>query len=116
MNTIQTGFCDPQTWTKCAGHLNDPRTDITPVETRLQQQIAINKICIQSRLGKDDETDTAIADKLIRYLVDIDVVRLIRLVRENNQTGVFLAVKKLIGQAIDSYAESLAHQQLDIEE
>lgn len=116
METTQYGFGDPATWQKCTGHPNDPRTDTASIEARLYRQIAINKACIQSRLGKDDETDLAIADRLIRYLVDLDVVPIIRFVRKNKQTGVFLAVKKLIGNAIDSHAESLACQQLDLEE
>ena len=116
METTQYGFGDPATWQKCTGHPNDPRTDTASIEARLYRQIAINKACIQSRLGKDDETDLAIADRLIRYLVDSDIVHILRLVLKNNQDAVFLAIQKLIGNAIDSHAESLACKQLNIEE
>lgn len=116
MGTIQDGYGDEKTWGKCTGHPIDPRTDTAAMELRLQRRIALHKATLAARLGKDKETDIAVADRLIRYLVDLDITHIIRLVTKNDQAGAFLAVKKLIVNACDGLAESIACKQLNIEE
>ncbi len=111
MAQILAGFGDSDTWMKCSGHQNDPRTDNDKIEKQIQFLTGIHLAKLKAFLGKNDETDIAIADNLIRYLVDLDIVEIIRFVQKNDSSSVFKAVQNLIEASVTNHAETLAEKQ-----
>ncbi|MCZ4065184.1 hypothetical protein NB636_05820 [Oxalobacter aliiformigenes] len=115
MRYDKPGYGDPCTWGPVTRHPNDPRTDFSDYETRLEKLAFAFGQRIRSRMAEDDETAIRVADQLIRYLTDIEVVGIIRDTARGKKESVFLAIRELIEEAIGGVAENLAAEQLEHE-
>ena len=115
MRYDKPGYGDPCTWGPVTSHPNDPRTDFSDYETRLGKLAFAFGQRIRSRMAEDDETAIRVADQLIRYLTDIEVVGIIRDTARGKKESVFLAIRALTEEALGGVAENLATEQLEHE-
>lgn len=115
MRYDKPGYGDPCTWGPVTAHPNDPRADFAGTGSRLGKLALAFGQQTRSRLLEDDETAIRVADQLIRYLTDVEVVGIIRDALQGRKEAVFLAIRELIGEAIGGVAESLAIEQLEHE-
>ena len=114
------GLGDPDTWGNTSGHPNSPDYDEDRAkraeelaETKIRKQLVIasqikchDDMTYQEHFA--ETTQIAVADNLIRYLNDADVVYLINAVLEGSETKVFASVENLINDSIKAVAESNA--------
>ena len=109
------GYGDSCTWGKAVGHPCDPRTDHEQTRRRFDMLADTFGRQIRAKLSHDDdhETTAQVADQLIRYLNDSEVVDIIRDVQHGRKENVFRAVTRLIGESVDALAETRALEQLD---
>lgn len=116
MRYHKPGYGDPCTWGLEKGHPNDPRTDPEKTETRLENLTSVFSQRIRNRIPDDDDTAIRVADQLIRYLSDVEVVEIVRDAIYGKKEAVFLAVRDLIEEAIEGLAENRAIAQLELEQ
>ena len=112
------GYGDSCTWGKAVGHPGDPRTDHEQIRRRLDMLTDTFSKQIRARLSQDDDQETTaqVADQLIRYLNDSEVVDIIRDARRGQKENVFRTITRLIGESVDALAETRALEQLDATE
>ncbi len=115
MRYEKPGYGDPCTWGPCTGDPDDPRTELEKLEQRLEKLSTNFAQHIRNSILKDDETVIAVADNLIRYLTDVEVVDIIRDVTRGRKEAVFTAVRDLVEEAVESVAESYAIRQMELE-
>lgn len=112
MRYSKPGYGDPCTWGPVTTHPNDPRNDFEKQALRLEKLTLALCHRIKDKLLEDDDTALLVADQLIRYLTDIEVVDIVRDVEKGKKESVFLAVRKLVDEAIEGLAENRASEQL----
>lgn len=115
MRYDKPGFGDPSTWSPFFGHANDPRTDEEEQEKRLENLTAAFTQRIRKDILKDDETAILVADNLIRYVRDIDIVEIIRDAAQGNKEAVFSGIRDLTEDSIRYMAERNALRQMQLE-
>lgn len=115
MRYDKPGYGDPATWAPVFGHPNDPRNDEEEYETRLARLTAAFTRRITNDILKDDKTAILVADNLIRYTTDIDIVDLIRDVVRGRKEAVFNAVRDLMEESVRCMAENRAIRQIELE-
>ena len=115
MSHSSPGYGDPCTWGAPAGHPNDPRNDVEKNEQRIQQLTASFRQHIRRRVVDHDETAIRVADQLIRYLTDIEVVDIIRPVMQGRKEAAFQALRDLVSEAVDGLAQQQAIRQFEQE-
>lgn len=115
MRYNKPGYGDPCTWGPDTGHPNDPRTDPENTETRLENLACVFSQRIRSRIPEDDDTAIRVADQLIRYLTDVEVVEIIRDAMQGKKEAVFLSVRDLIDEAVEGLAEKRAIAQMELD-
>ncbi len=115
MRYEKPGYGDPCTWGPAKGHPNDPRTDPDKVETRLEKLVFVFSERIRNHILDDDDTAIRVADQLIRYLTDVEVVDIVRDTMHGKKEAVFLGVRELIEEAIEGLAENRAISQLELD-
>lgn len=115
MRYDKPGYGDPATWAPVFGHPNDPRTDEEEQEKRLEKltEVFARRIC--NDILKDDETAILVADNLIRYVTDIDIVDIIRDTVRGSKEAVFNAVRDLMEESVSCMAENRAVKQMELE-
>lgn len=109
------GYGDPCTWGKAVGHPGDPRTDHEQIRRTIDMLADTFGKQIRARLSRDDDDDTTaqVADQLIRYLNDSEVVDIIRDAQRGRKENVFRTINRLIGESVDALAETRALEQFD---
>ena len=102
------GYGDSCTWGKAVGHPGDPRTDHEQIRRRLDMLTDTFSKQIRARLSQDDDQETTaqVADQLIRYLNDSEVVDIIRDARRGQKENVFRAITRLIGKSVSSTTQT----------
>ena len=115
MRYDKPGYGDPGTWGPVTGHPNDPRTDDEEEEKRLAKLTSAFTRQITNNILKDDETAILVADYLIRYTTDIDIVDLIRDATKGNKEAVFNAIRDLLEESVRFMAENRAIRQMELE-
>lgn len=115
MRYDKPGYGDPGTWSPFSGHPNDPRTDTEELEKRLEKLTSAFTQRIRNDILKDDATAILVADNLIRYVTDIDIVDLIRDAARGSKEAVFNAVRDLMEESIQAMAENRAIKQMELE-
>lgn len=114
MRYDKPGFGDPMTWAPILGHPNDPRNDEEEEEIRLVKLTAAFTRRITNDILKDDKTAILVADNLIRYTTDIDVVEIIRDAVRGRKEAVFNAVRDLMEESVRCMAEKQAIKQMEL--
>lgn len=115
MRYDKPGFGDPGTWNPFSGHPNDPRADGEEQEKRLAKITAAFAQRIRNDILKDDETAILVADNLIRYVRDIDIVEIIRETARGNKEAVFIGIRDLTEESVQCLAEQKAIRQMELE-
>lgn len=115
MRYDKPGYGDPGTWSPFTGHPNDPRTDEEEQEKRLEKLTAAFTQRICNDILKDDETAILVADNLIRYVTDIDIVDIIRDAARGSKEAVFNGIRDLMEESVRCMAENKAVKQMELE-
>ena len=115
MRYDKPGYGDLATWGPVSGHPNDPRTDDDEEEKRLVKLTAAFSQRITNDILKDDETAILVADNLIRYTTDIDIVDIIRDIVKGNKDAIFNAIRELMEESVRCMAENRAIKQMELE-
>ncbi|ARQ78639.1 hypothetical protein [Oxalobacter formigenes] len=115
MRYDKPGYGDPSTWAPLFGHPNDPRNDCEEEEIRLARLTAAFTQRITNDIVKDDRTAILVADNLIRYTTDIDIVDIIRDAVRGRKEAVFNAVRDLLEESVRCMAETQAIKQMELE-
>lgn len=115
MRYDKPGYGDLSTWGPFFGHPNDPRTEEEEEEKRLSKLTAAFSQRLRNDILKDDETAILVADNLIRYITDIDVVDIIRDAARGSKDAVFAGVRDLLEESIGYMAEDKAIKQMELE-
>ena len=105
---VTAGYGDPATWAPYTGHPNDPRTNteaIIKAEETAAENIrkAIRGIGISRE--KQDKARVELADHLIRYLCDIEVVGLMDAYLSGDREKLFERFGTVLNDAIATKAE-----------
>lgn len=115
MRYDKPGYGDPGSWPPVFGHPNDPRADDEEEEKRLAKLTSAFTQRITNDILKDDDTAIMVADQLIRYTTDIDIVDIIRDAVKGNKDAVYNAVRDLMEESVRCMAENRAIKQMELE-
>lgn len=105
---VTAGYGDPETWGPCTGHPNDPRTDTEAIiKARKTAEEDIRKAIRGIGMSNDkrDKARVELADHLIRYLCDIEVVGLMDAYLSGNKEKLFERFGTVLNDAIATKAE-----------
>ncbi len=115
MRYDKPGYGDPATWAPISGHPNDPRNECEEQEIRLAKLTEAFTQRITNDIVKDDNTAILVADNLIRYTTDIDIVDIIRDAVRGRKEAVFDAVRSLMEESVRCMAENQAVKQMELD-
>lgn len=105
---VTAGYGDPETWGPYLGHPNDPRTN-TEAIIKAEETAAANIRKAIRGVGisreKQDKVRTELADHLIRYLCDIEVVGLMDAYLSGDREKLFERFGTVLNDAISTKAE-----------
>ena len=105
---ITAGPGDSATWAPYTGHPNDPRTN-TEAIIKAEETAAANIRKAIRGVGisreKQDKARVELADHLIRYLCDIEVVGLMDAYLSGNKEKLFSCFGEILGSAIEGLAD-----------
>lgn len=105
---VTAGYGDPETWGPYLGHPNDPRTNTEAIIKAEETAVANIRKAIRG-IGisreKQDKARVELADCLIRYLCDIEVVVLMDAYLSGNKEKLFERFGTVLNDAIATKAE-----------
>lgn len=105
---ITAGPGDSATWAPCTGHPNDPRTNTEAIIKAEETAAANIRKAIRGIGMSNDKRDKArveLADCLIRYLCDIEVVGLMDAYLSGGREKLFERFGTVLNDAIATKAE-----------